>query len=138
MAACSARFGTGFAGIGYSGDFGGSWLLTNLVGAARARELYLLGEVIGAEQAFTYGLVSRMVDDALLADETMTLARRLAAGPRLAFRYMKQNLHAAETRDLADVLKLEAVHQARTGLSEDHREAVAAFAEKRRPEFNGR
>lgn len=138
ISARSARFGTGFVGIGYSGDFGGSWLLTHLVGPARARELYLLGEVIGAEQAFAYGLVSRMVDDAVLADETMALARRLAAGPRLAYRYMKRNLHAAETRDLPDVLELEAVHQARTGLSEDHREAVAAFAEKRRPVFHGR
>jgi 2-(1,2-epoxy-1,2-dihydrophenyl)acetyl-CoA isomerase len=68
----------------------------------------------------------------------MALARRLAAGPRLAYRYMKRNLHAAETRDLPDVLELEAVHQARTGLSEDHREAVTAFAKKRRPVFHGR
>lgn len=138
IAGRSARFGTGFVGIAYSGDFGGSWLLTHLVGPARARELYLLGEVIGAERAAAYGLASRVVDDTVLTDETMALARTLAAGPRLAYRYIKRNLHAAETCDLPEVLELEALHQARTGLSEDHREAVAAFAEKRRPVFHGR
>jgi 2-(1,2-epoxy-1,2-dihydrophenyl)acetyl-CoA isomerase len=138
VAGRSARFGTGFAGIGYSGDFGGSWLLTRLVGAAKARELYVLGEMIDAETAASVGLVNWTVDDAALADETMRLARRIAAGPRLAYGYMKLNLHAAETEPLAAVLEMEAVHQARTGLSEDHREAVAAFAEKRRPVFRGR
>ncbi len=138
IAGTSARFGTGFAGIAYSGDFGGSWLLTRLVGGARARELYLLGEIIGAEDAAGCGLVTRVVQDAVLADETMGLARRVATGPRLAYRYMKRNLHAAETRELPELLELEAVHQARTGLSDDHREAVAAFAEKRRPVFHGR
>ncbi len=138
VAARSARFGTGFSGIGYSGDFGGSWLLTRLVGAAKARELYVLGETIDAETAVSIGLVNQLTDDAVLMDETMQLARRIAAGPRLAYGYMKLNLHAAETEPLAAVLEMEAVHQARTGLSEDHREAVTAFAEKRRPVFRGR
>jgi 2-(1,2-epoxy-1,2-dihydrophenyl)acetyl-CoA isomerase len=138
LAARSARFGTGFAGLGYSGDFGGSWLLTRLVGSAKARELYLLGDVIEAAEAERIGLVTRVVDDAALADETARLARRLAAGPRLAYAYMKQNLNAAETEPLALVCELEALHQARLGLSEDHHEAVAAFAEKRRPVFRGR
>ncbi len=138
LAGRSARFGTGFAGIAYSGDFGGSWLLTRLVGPAKARELYLLGEIIDADEAARTGLVTRTVDDAVLADETMAMARRLAGGPLLAYAYMKKNLHAAETEPLAAVCDLEAVHQARTGLSDDHREAVAAFAEKRRPVFTGR
>ncbi len=138
IAARAARFGTAFAGIAYSGDFGGSWLLTQLVGPARAREMYLLADVIDAEQAERIGLVNRVVDDAALAEQTMALARRLAAGPRLAYGYMKRNLNAAETETLATVCDLEAVHQARTGLSEDHRESVEAFAEKRRPIFQGR
>jgi 2-(1,2-epoxy-1,2-dihydrophenyl)acetyl-CoA isomerase len=138
FAARSARFGTGFGGIGYSGDFGGSWLLTRLVGPARAREMYLLGEILGAEDALRTGLVTRLLDDADLESATMTLARRLAAGPRLAFGYMKRNLLAAETEPLEAVLDMEAVHQARTGLTEDHAEAVAAFAEKRTPRFRGR
>jgi 2-(1,2-epoxy-1,2-dihydrophenyl)acetyl-CoA isomerase len=138
LAARSARFGTGFAGLAYSGDFGGSWLLTRLVGSAKARELYLLGDMIDAAEAERIGLVTRVVDDAALADETARLARRLAAGPRLAYAYMKQNLNAAETEPLAVVCQLEALHQARLGLSDDHHEAVAAFAEKRRPLFRGR
>jgi len=138
VAARSARFGTAFANIGYSGDFGGSWLLTQLVGPAKAREMYLLAEPIDAERAEAIGLVNRVVDDSALVAETMALARRLAAGPRLAYGYIKRNLNAAETETLAAVCDLEAVHQARTGLSEDHREAVAAFAEKRRPVFRGR
>ena len=138
VAARSARFGTAFAGIAYSGDFGGSWLLTQLVGPARAREMYLLGDVIDAGRAATIGLVNRVEEDALLTEATMALARRFAAGPRLAYRYIKRNLNAAETETLDAVCDLEAVHQARTGLSEDHREAVTAFAEKRRPVFKGR
>lgn len=138
LVARSARFGTGFGGIAYSGDFGGSWLLTRLVGSARAREMYLLGEIIGAEEAQRAGLVTRVLDDAALEAETMALARRLADGPRVAFGYMKRNLLAAETEPLEAVLDMEAVHQARTGLTEDHREAVAAFAEKRPPQFRGR
>ncbi len=138
LAARGARFGTGFAGIAYSGDFGGSWLLTRLVGPAKARELYLLGDMIGADEAARIGLVTRTVDDAALVDETMALARRIAAGPRLAYGYMKKNLHAAETEPISVVCDMEAVHQARTGLSDDHREAVAAFAQKRPAIFHGR
>ncbi len=138
VAARSARFGTAFGGIAYSGDFGGSWLLTRLVGTAKARELYLLGDAVGADEAERVGLVSRVVGDDELMGEVMALARRIAAGPRLAYGYMKRNLHAAETEPFAAVLDMEAVHQARTGQSEDHREAVAAFNEKRKPVFRGR
>ncbi|MBV8613145.1 MAG: enoyl-CoA hydratase [Acetobacteraceae bacterium] len=137
VAARSARFGTAFANIGYSGDFGGSWLLTQLVGPAKAREMYLLAEPIDAERAEAIGLVNRVVDDSALVAETMALARRLAAGPRLAYGYIKRNLFAAETEPFAAVLQLEGLHQARTGQTEDHREAVRAFAEKRKPVFRG-
>ncbi|MBV8703008.1 MAG: enoyl-CoA hydratase, partial [Acetobacteraceae bacterium] len=112
IAARTARFGTAFANIGYSGDFGGSWLLTQLVGPAKAREMYLLAEPIDAERAEAIGLVNRVVDDSALAEETMALARRLAAGPRLAYGYIKRNLNAAETETLAAVCDMEAVHQA--------------------------
>ena len=138
VAARSARFGTGFAGVGYSGDFGGSWTLTRLVGTAKARELYFLGEIIDAEAARSLGLVSRVVEDNALRDETAALARRIADGPRIAYGYMKRNLFAAETEPLAAVLEMEAVHQARTAMTEDHLEASRAFAEKRRPVFKGR
>src|SRR5690348_7159701 len=138
VAGRSARFGTGFGGVGYSGDFGGSWSLTRLVGTAKARELYLLGDIIDAATALSIGLVNRVVEDEALQEETMALARRIAEGPRVAFGYMKRNLFAAETEPFADVLELEALHQARTAMTEDHLEASRAFVEKRRPVFKGR
>jgi 2-(1,2-epoxy-1,2-dihydrophenyl)acetyl-CoA isomerase len=138
IAGRSARFATGFANVGYSGDFGGSWLLTRLVGTARARELYFLNEMVDANRAAEWGIVNRVVDDAELATETMSMARRIAQGPRVALGYMKRNLHAAETEPFSAVLELEALHQARAGQTEDHREAVAAFNEKRAPRFKGR
>jgi len=138
IAGSSARFGTGFAGVGYSGDFGGSWSLTRLVGTAKARELYFLGDVVDSATALSLGLVSRVVADEALRNETAVLARRIADGPRIAYGYMKRNLFAAETEPLAAVLELEALHQARTAMTEDHLEASRAFVEKRRPVFKGR
>jgi 2-(1,2-epoxy-1,2-dihydrophenyl)acetyl-CoA isomerase len=137
VAGKSARFGTAFVRIGYSGDYGGTWSLTRLVGTAKARELYLLGDVIDAEEAYRLGVVNRLVDDDKLRDETMNLARRLADGPRVALGYIKKNLFAAETEPFQTVLDLEAEHQARCAFTEDHKEAVAAFNEKRRPVFKG-
>jgi 2-(1,2-epoxy-1,2-dihydrophenyl)acetyl-CoA isomerase len=138
IAGRSARFGTGFAGVGYSGDFGGSWTLTRLVGTAKARELYFLGDFVDSATAASLGLVSRVVEDDALHEETTALARRIADGPRVAYGYMKRNLFAAETEPLATVLEMEAVHQARTAMTEDHLEASRAFVEKRRPAFKGR
>jgi 2-(1,2-epoxy-1,2-dihydrophenyl)acetyl-CoA isomerase len=134
----AARFGTAFARIGYSGDWGGSWSLTRLVGTAKARELYFTADLIDAREAGRLGIVNRVVADTELHTETMALARRIADGPRLAYGYMKRNLLAAETEDFQTVLDLEAEHQARLAFTEDHKEAVAAVNEKRRPVFKGR
>ncbi len=97
----SARFATAFARVGYSGDFGGSYFLTRLVGTAKARELYYTADILSAEQALALGLANRVVPDAQLEEETMALARRLAAGPRVALRYMKRNMNAAESGSAA-------------------------------------
>jgi 2-(1,2-epoxy-1,2-dihydrophenyl)acetyl-CoA isomerase len=138
IASDTARFGTAFARVGYSGDFGGSYYLTQLVGTAKARELYFTADLLDAQQALGLGLVNRVVPDARLEEETMTLASRLARGPRVAYRYMKRNMNAAESASLKDMLDLEAWHHTRTGMTEDHREAARAFVEKREPQFKGR
>ena len=138
IAARSARFRTAFAGVGFSGDFGGSWSLTRLVGTAKARELYYLNPQIDPDEAARLGMVTEVVDDAALMDAAMAMARRVADGPRVAFSYMKRNLHAAETESLQTVLDMEALGQARTGATEDHKEAARAFVEKRAPVFRGR
>ena len=138
IAGDSARFGTAFARVGYSGDFGGSFFLTQLVGTAKARELYLTADLVDAQQALALGLVNRVVPDARLEEETLALAGRIARGPRIAYRYMKRNLNAAESGTLKDLLDLEAWHHTRCGMTEDHREAARAFVEKREPVFRGR
>ena len=134
----SAKFATAFARVGYSGDFGGSWFLTQLVGTAKARELYYTAEIVDAKAAAQLGIVNRVVPDERLEDETMALARKLASGPRVALCYMKRNMNAAETQPLVQCLDLEAMHHTRTGFTDDHREAAKAFVEKREPVFRGR
>jgi 2-(1,2-epoxy-1,2-dihydrophenyl)acetyl-CoA isomerase len=138
IAGDSARFGTAFARVGYSGDFGGSFFLTQLVGTAKARELYYTADLLDAQQALALGLVNRVVPDGRLEEETLALAARLAKGPAIAYRYMKRNLNAAESGALKDLLDLEAWHHTRCGMTEDHREATRAFVEKREPTFRGR
>jgi 2-(1,2-epoxy-1,2-dihydrophenyl)acetyl-CoA isomerase len=138
IAGRSARFGAGFIKIGLSGDWGGTWTVMQLVGTAKARELFLTGDIIDAEEAARIGLVNKVVDDADLLTTTLAMAHRIAAMPRVALGYTKKNLNAAETGDFATSLELEAVHQARCSQTEDHREAVAAFKEKRKPSFLGR
>jgi 2-(1,2-epoxy-1,2-dihydrophenyl)acetyl-CoA isomerase len=138
IASDTTRLTTAFAKVALSGDFGGSWFLTRLVGAAKAKELYLTSPMLEAAEALSVGLVNRVVPDAELEAETMALARGLAAGPRVTLGYMKQNLNAAETESLAAVLDLEAEHHAHCGMTEDHLEAATAFVEKRQPVFKGR
>src|SRR5438445_11866755 len=137
VAADSARFATAFARVGYSGDFGGSWFLTQLVGTGKARELYFTTDIVDAREARELGMVNRVVPDARLEEETLALAARLARGPQIAYRYMKRNFNAAESGTLKDLLDLEAWHHTRCGLTEDHREAAKAFVEKRDPVFRG-
>jgi 2-(1,2-epoxy-1,2-dihydrophenyl)acetyl-CoA isomerase len=138
VASDTARLGTAFARVGYSGDFGGSYFLTQLVGTAKARELYFTADLLDAPQALALGLLNRVVPDARLEEETMALAARLARGPRVAYRYMKRNMNAAEHASLEEMLDLEAWHHSRTAMTEDHREAARAFVEKREPQFKGK
>jgi 2-(1,2-epoxy-1,2-dihydrophenyl)acetyl-CoA isomerase len=138
IAGTSARLVTAFVKVGFSGDFGGSYFLTRLVGTARARELYFTGRPVAADEALTLGLVNRVVPDNQLHDATIELARSLAQGPQIALSLMKRNMNCAENAGLAEVLDMEAAHQVQTGRTEDHREAAKAFVEKRPPIFVGR
>jgi 2-(1,2-epoxy-1,2-dihydrophenyl)acetyl-CoA isomerase len=134
----TARLTTAFAKVALSGDFGGSYFLTRLVGTAKARELYFLSPVLDAGAALGIGLVTRVVPDAALAAETAALAGALARGPRLTLGHIKQNLNFAEHASLSEIMDIEAFRHTRCTLTEDHREAAAAFVEKRKPAFKGR
>jgi len=138
IAAESARFITAFVKVGFSGDFGGSYFLSKLIGTGRARELYYSGEPLDAKQALALGVVNKVVPDSELLETTMAYARRIAAGPSIALGLMKKNLNAAESGTLSELLDLEALHQIQTGRTEDHKEAARAFVEKRAPVFKGR
>ncbi len=138
VASESARFITAFVKVGFSGDFGGSYFLSKLVGTGKARELYYTGDALDARQALALGMVNEVVPDFELVDATMALARRLAGGPRIALGLMKQNFNTAESGTLSQLLDLEALHQVQTAKTEDHLEAARAFVEKRPPVFRGR
>jgi len=129
---------TAFARVGFSGDWGGSYFLTQLVGSAKARELYYLSERLDAKQAEHIGLVNQVVPAGDLEERSLELASRLAHGPTVAYRYMKENLNRAVGGDVMECLDLEATHHVHTGRTHDHREATKAFVEKRDPVFEGR
>jgi 2-(1,2-epoxy-1,2-dihydrophenyl)acetyl-CoA isomerase len=136
--ASSAFLTTAFARVGFSGDYGGTYFLTQLVGSAKARELYYLSDRVSAEEALRLGLTNWVCPPEELAATTRALATRLAAGPTVAYRYMKENLNRAMTGDLDDCLDLEVTHHIHCGQTEDHREATKAFVAKREPVFKGR
>ncbi|CAN7568264.1 enoyl-CoA hydratase [Pseudomonas umsongensis] len=133
----NASFMTGFAKAGLSGDYGVSYFLTRLLGTAKTRELMLLGERIDATEALRIGYASRLVDDAALEDNTYALARQLAAGSSIIQRYIKQNLNAALEMPLPASLDLEATLNVLSAQTNDHKEAVSAFIERRDPVFSG-
>lgn len=136
--ASSAILTTAFAKVGFSGDYGGTYFLTQLVGAAKARELYFLSDRVSAEEALRLGLANWVVAPEELAAKTREIALRLAQGPTVAYRYMKENLNRAMAGDVDECLDLEATHHIHCGQTEDHREAAKAFVEKRAPVFKGR
>ena len=138
IACDTAKLTTAFSKIGLSGDFGGSYFLNHLVGAAKAREMYFSGEVVMGDEALRIGLVNRVVPAAQLADAARAWSAELAALPTVAIGYMKRNLNTGLRGSLADVLDAEAIHMVRTFETSDHKGAAAAFVEKRAPTFEGR
>jgi len=138
IASKTVMFTTAFAGVGASGDFGGSYTLTRVVGAAKAMELYMLSDKIRAEEVERLGLVTRLVEDDELEAETEAFVDRLASGPTVAYRYIKRNIYLAESASLSEVLDVECEHMVRVAHTADYREAFMAFREKRKPNFQGK
>ncbi|WEK43796.1 MAG: enoyl-CoA hydratase-related protein [Candidatus Sphingomonas colombiensis] len=133
----SAYFLQAFVNIGLVPDGGSSWLLAKTIGKARATQMMMLGERIGAEQAESWGLIYKAVDDAALQEEALALATRLAAGPTVALSTMRRNILTALDGSFEEVLRAEAEGQRTAGGSEDAREGGMAFLEKRKPVFKG-
>jgi 2-(1,2-epoxy-1,2-dihydrophenyl)acetyl-CoA isomerase len=143
--ACDLRYAvsgavltTAFARVAFAGDYGGTWFLTRLVGSAKAKELYYFSERLSAEEAERVGIVNAVFPAEEFEREVADRAGRLAAGPAVAYRYMKENLNRAVNGGLGECLDLEATHHVHTGSTRDHHEAAKAFVEKREPKFEGR
>lgn len=137
--ASSAMMTTAFAKVGFSGDYGGTFFMSKLIGTAKARELYFLSDRVNAEQALDLGLTNWVCEADELAAKANEIALRLASGPTVAYRYMKENFaRALSSGDVNDCLDLEATHHVHCGQTEDHKNATKAFVEKRAPVFVGR
>jgi len=138
IAASSARFAETYMRIGiFSGD-GGAWFLPRIVGTAKALDLLWTGRFIDAAEAERMGIVSRVVPDEQLMSATYELASQIAVQPPIAVRMMKRAVYQSERMDLRTHLDMASSHMAAIFSTQDHREAVTAFQEKRKPQFNGR
>lgn len=137
-AAAGAKLRVAFAGIGLAPDSGVSFFLPRLAGLARAYELAVTNAPLAAEEAEKLGLVNRVFPAEALAEGVRALALQLAAGPTRAFGLTKRAMHKALTAPIDEVLDYEAYLQDAAGRTADHREGVAAFLEKRPPQFTGR
>jgi enoyl-CoA hydratase/carnithine racemase len=137
IAAESAIMATGYARIGLTGDYSIAWLLTRLAGTSQARELMFLSERIDAHRCEMLGLVNRVVPDTELRDTAFALAKSLAEGPSIALGRMKDNLDRALTSDILESMDQEAENMVQSARTTDHKQAVRAFIEKRKPVFSG-
>ena len=137
IASTKARFTTAFNKLGLSGDYGGNYFLPQLVGTAKARELYFTSEILGAEEALRIGLVNQLFDDVTFETEALEFAMRVAAMPPISSGLIKQNLNHALNNDLAAVLDLEAENMMTCFDSNDHKLGARAFVTKEKPVFNG-
>jgi 2-(1,2-epoxy-1,2-dihydrophenyl)acetyl-CoA isomerase len=137
VASASCKITTAFAKVGFSGDYGGTFFLTQLLGSAKARELYLLSPVLTAQEAYNLGMVTKVVPDVEIEESARELAMSLAQGPSIALGFIKRNINNAETMSLEACFDGEAIHHTRAGETADHKEAAKAFVEKRKPAFQG-
>jgi len=138
LASDAARFGTAFARVGFSGDYGGTWSLTQLVGSAKARELYFLADIIDANEALRVGLANRVFPAASFKDEVEKVARRIANGPTVAYTHMKANLNLAITHEFRELLDREAWGQTLNRSYGGSSRGGEGVPRKREPKFQGR
>jgi 2-(1,2-epoxy-1,2-dihydrophenyl)acetyl-CoA isomerase len=136
VASTSVKITTAFAKVGLSGDYGGTYFLTQMLGSAKARELYLTSPVLTAQEALALGMVTRVVPDAEIDTAARELAMSLAQGPTITLGYIKRNINNAEHMSLEACFDAEAIHHSRAGETLDHKEAAKAFVEKRKPVFS--
>lgn len=138
VAAADARFRTAFTGLGLPGDTGVTWFLSRLLGPRRAAAVLLENRPFGADEALDWGLVTRVVPADALADETSALASRLAAGPTVAYAHALDLVESAQDHSLAEHLHRERASTVACAATDDLIHGIAAFAERRVPEFEGR
>lgn len=136
--ACRSAFvTTAYRNIGFSGDYGGSWLLTQLVGPSKAKELFFTGRRVQSDEALALGIFNNVFEDATFENEALAMAKQIASGPPIAIAFMKEHINRAVTGDLRSNLAMEADRLIRCAATSDHKEAVKAFMEKRAPVFTG-
>lgn len=138
IASEGATFGQNFAKVGLFPDYGGTFFLPELIGSARAAEMFYTGEMIDAQTALRLGIVNRVVPAAQLENEARTLAQKIAQGPQLAIRAVKRMLFGSDAEKLAKTLEREVQQQMKCFQSEDCAEGIRAFFEKRPPKFQGK
>ena len=137
--ASNAIMTTAFARVGFSGDYGGTFFMSQLIGTAKARQLYFMSERGSAQEALSLGLTNWVCESDELATKTQEIAAQLAVGPAVAYRYMKENFaRAMSSGDVDNCVDLEATHHVHCGQTQDHKNATKAFVEKREPTFIGR
>ena len=136
--ACRSAFvTTAYRNIGFSGDYGGSWLLTQLVGPSKAKELFFTGRRVQSDEALELGIFNQVFEDAVFENEALAMAKQIASGPPIAIGFMKEHINRAVTGDLRSNLAMEADRLIRCAATSDHKEDVRAFMEKRTPVFTG-
>ena len=138
VASEDAMFGQNFAKVGLFPDYGGTFFLPQLVGPAKAAEMFYTGDMINAAEALRIGVVNRVVPLAQLENEVRALARKIAEGPAIAIRAVKETLFGRDKNELTELLELEVEQQMKCFYSEDCNEGIRAFFEKRPPKFQGK